>query len=276
MQVALVQLSATSDPDDNRKQVDEVLGRLDGSDRLDLVVLPEASMRDFGDPDDDLAADAETLDGPFVTLLAQHAQRLDATVVAGTFERPTDGTGAAESDRSLPYNTLVALGPDGSLRAAYRKIHLYDSFGYLESERLSAGAVSPVVVDVAGRRVGLMTCYDLRFPEMSRMLVDAGADVLCVPAAWVRGPLKEDHWETLLRARAIENTVDVIAADQCGRYVGRTMAVDPLGVVVASAGEAPGVVRASLTTDRLTLARRTNPSLANRRITSGSTGGAPA
>ncbi|WP_167000938.1 carbon-nitrogen hydrolase family protein [Mumia sp. ZJ430] len=262
MQVALVQLSATTDADTNRALVDDVLGTLGPRDGLDLVVLPEATMRDFGTSDDDLRGAAEPLDGAFAAQLAGHAARLGAHVVAGGFESRHDAAGAAD----LPYNVLLAFAPDGTLVTTYRKIHLYDSFGYAESERLAPGQIAPAVFEVAGRRVGLMTCYDLRFPEMARMLVDAGADVLCVPAAWVRGPLKEDHWSTLLRARAIENTVDVVAADQCGKYVGHSMVVDPLGVVVASAGEEPAIVRATLSAERLERARTTNPSLANRRI----------
>lgn len=258
MHVALVQLSATTDSAHNRASVDAVLTGLDAAEQLDLVVLPEASMHDFGSADHDLAAAAEDLDGPFVQLLRGHAVRLGATIVAGMFERAED---------SLPYNALAVLGPDGALSATYRKVHLYDSFGYAESARLAPGKVAPVVVDVADRRVGLMTCYDLRFPEHARLLVDAGADALCVPAAWVAGPLKEDHWVTLLRARAIENTVDVLGAAQCGHtYVGRSMVVDPLGVVVAAAGEQPQVVRAYVSSERLREARTINPSLANRQI----------
>ena len=112
-------------------------------------------MHDFGPTDHDLAAVAEPLDGPFVGMLAEQSRRLGATVIAGMFERSDD----------LPFNTLVAVAPDGSLAATYRKIHLYDSFGYRESDRLSAGDIEPVVVDVAGVPTGLMTCYDLRFPE---------------------------------------------------------------------------------------------------------------
>ncbi|KAA1424964.1 carbon-nitrogen hydrolase family protein [Mumia zhuanghuii] len=262
MQVALVQLSATTDAATNRTLVDDVLSTLGPHDGLDLVVLPEATMHGFGDPTDDLRDAAEPLDGPFATLIASHAERLGAHVVAGAFEPGADAAG----EPGLPYNVLLAFAPDGTLTATYRKIHLYDSFGYAESERLAAGDIAPVVIDVAGRRVGLMTCYDLRFPELARMLVDAGADVLCVPAAWMRGPLKEDHWTTLLRARAIENTVHVVAAGQGSPYVGHSMAIDPLGVVVAAAGEEPAVVRATLSAERLARARSTNPSLANRRI----------
>lgn len=257
MRVAVVQLASSIDSDANRRLVDDRLSAI-GSD-VDLVVLPEATMHDFGSADHDLAAVAEPLDGPFVQLLARHAQRLGATVVAGMFE---------ERDGALPFNTLVALGPQGTLVGTYRKIHLYDSFGYKESERLAAGDPASLVLDVAGTAVGLMTCYDLRFPEMARLLVDDGAEVVVVPAAWVAGDLKLHHWRTLLAARAIEDLVHVVAAAQGGdRYTGHSLVLDPQGQVLAEAG--PGE------TDDLTVvldpadveaARRTNPSLANRRL----------
>lgn len=258
MRTALHQMSATTDSAENRATIDAALEAVSGP--VDLVVLPEAVMHDFGAPDHDLAAVAETLDGPFCELIGRHAARLQTTIVAGMFE-------AAETAGALPYNTLVAFGPDGALLTSYRKIHLYDSFGYRESERLTAGEITTVTLPVAGRTVALMTCYDLRFPEYARMLVDAGADTLVVPAAWVSGPLKEDHWITLLRARAIENTVDVLGVGQCSRrYSAGTSAVDALGVVMVSAGEREQTVYAHLDSARLAEARSTNPSLANRRI----------
>lgn len=214
-------------------------------------------MHDFGSADHDLAAVAEPLDGPFVQLLGEEARRIGATVVAGMFERTDD----------LPFNTLVVVDPDGTLRQTYRKIHLYDSFGYKESDRLRAGDISPVVLDVAGTPVGLMTCYDLRFPEHARALVDAGAETIVIPAAWVAGDLKLDHWRTLLAARAIENTVHVIAAAQGGdRYTGHSLVVDPWGSIVAEAGSTPEIIRATLEPELVARAREINPSLANRRI----------
>jgi deaminated glutathione amidase len=223
----------------------------------DLVILPEAFMHDFGAPETDLAAVAEPLDGSFVGTLAEHARTHQTVVVAGMFE-----TGP---DRAHAYNTVVVVGADGALVTSYRKAHLYDSFGYRESDRLTAGDSGPVTFDIAGLVCGLMTCYDLRFPEFARKLVDADAQVLLVPAAWVRGPLKEDHWATLLRARAIENTCYVLAAGQCGRrYIGCSMAIDPMGVVVAALGEESGLVVAEVDAGRVARVRRTNPSLLNR------------
>lgn len=256
MRVALVQRASAVDAAANRESIPEQLAALaPGS--VDLVVLPEASMVDFGSPDLDLAPLAEPLDGPFVQMIGVEARRLGATVVAGMFEQ-TDG---------LPFNTLVVVGADGELRQTYRKIHLYDSFGYRESERLLPGDVTPVVVEIGGRPVGLMTCYDLRFPELARALVDAGAELLLVPAAWVAGERKLDHWRTLLAARAIENTVHVAAAAQGGdRYTGHSLVADPWGSIVVEAGSGPEIVQALVEADVVARARDENPSLANRRL----------
>lgn len=260
MRVAVVQFASTSDPDSNLEQIEMLVGRATGH-GVDLVVLPEAAMHDFGSVDLPLGPAAQPLDGPFVTTLARIAAGAGITVVAGMFE--------VSDDPVRPYNTVVAVGPDGAVRAAYRKAHLYDSFGYRESDRLLAGDPEPVTVEVADHRVGLVTCYDLRFPEFSRLHVDAGADVLVVPAAWMAGPLKEDHWATLLRARAIENTAFVIGAGQNGRsYSGSSMVVDPMGVVIARMGDETGVIVADITTDRLRDVRERNPSLVNRRLKS--------
>ncbi len=252
MRVALVQRAASLDPAQNRRALDELVPLVPD---VDLVVLPEASARDFGEPGADLAPYAEGRDGPFASRLAEVAG--PAVMVAGMFETAPDD--------ARPFNTLVATG--GGVEASYRKIHLYDSFGIRESDQLSAGPVRPVLVEVAGFSVGLMTCYDLRFPELARGLVDAGAEVLLVPAAWVAGERKVEHWRTLLRARAIENTAWVVGVGQPGpRYTGHSMVVAPDGDVLVEAGEGPEVLRAELGRERLDAVRRMNPSLANRRL----------
>ncbi|MDN4161301.1 carbon-nitrogen hydrolase family protein [Nocardioides abyssi] len=251
LRVALVQEASGLDPETNRARL---AGLVPGD--TDLVVLPEAFARDFGEAGSDVSAYAERVDGPFATEVARVAAERGTTVVAGMFEV------GPEAER--PYNTLVVRGGD---EAAYRKVHLYDSFGYRESDRLTAGDPAPVVVEVAGTRVGLMTCYDLRFPELARLLVDQGAEVLVVPAAWVAGERKVDHWRTLVRARAIENTTYVVACGQPGpRYSGHSLVVDPLGDVLAEAGDDAALLTAELHPEVLDRARRTNPSLANRRL----------
>jgi predicted amidohydrolase len=251
LSVTVVQEASTLDPVANRARLHELVP----SDS-DLVVLPEAFARDFGEAGSDVSPFAEPVDGAFATELAAVAAERNTTVVAGMFE--------TSDDPARPYNTLLVRG---AADASYRKIHLYDSFGYKESDSLHAGPLAPVVLDVSGFRVGLMTCYDLRFPELGRLLVDHGAEVLVVPAAWVAGRRKVEHWVTLARARAIENTVFVVAAGQPGpRYTGHSLVVDPLGDILAEAGEGSEVLRATLDRNVLEEARGTNPSLANRRI----------
>ncbi|HET7385529.1 MAG TPA: carbon-nitrogen hydrolase family protein [Nocardioidaceae bacterium] len=254
LQIALHQTASGLDPADNLAALDASRDAEPGS----LVVFPEVFMRDFGKAGSDISQFAEPLDGPFVSRLAEVAAATGATLVAGMFE--------ISGDPRRPYNTLVAVDRDG-LRASYRKIHLYDSFGYRESDALSAGDVAPVVVEVGGWQVGLMTCYDLRFPELSRALVDRGAQLVVIPAAWVAGPGKVDHWRTLAKARAIENTVYVAAAGQPGpRYTGHSLVVSPTGEVVADVADGEQVLHASVSTQTLDAARAENPSLANRRM----------
>lgn len=251
LRIALVQEASGLDPAANRERLAALT-----PDGADLVVFPEAFARDFGEAGSDVSGYAETLDGPFVQQVGSVAAQHRTTIVAGLFE--------TSADAARPHNTLVVRGAG---EAAYRKVHLYDSFGYRESDRLLAGPLEPTLVEIGGWRVGLMTCYDLRFPELARLLVDRGAELLVVPAAWVAGPRKIDHWTTLARARAIENTVYVAAAGQPGpRYTGHSLVVDPLGDVLAEAGDGPAVVRATLDHGALATARATNPSLANRRL----------
>jgi predicted amidohydrolase len=256
LRLALAQRASTLDAAENRAAVKAVGASLEPG--TGLVVLPEVFMRDFGKPGSDLSEFAEALDGPFVQCLTELAAAQDTTVVAGMFE--------VSDDPTRPYNTLAVVDRDG-LRASYRKIHLYDSFGYKESDSLLAGAVEPVLVEVGGLSVGLMTCYDLRFPELARELVARGAELLVVPAAWVAGPGKVEHWRTLALARAIENTAYVAAAGQPGpRYTGHSLVAGPSGEVLAEVGDGERLLTASVSRERLEEARRTNPSLANRRF----------
>jgi predicted amidohydrolase len=255
MRIALLQFAAGLDVDENLATIT----RLARDARADVIVAPEAAMHDFGEPAVSLAPIAQPLDGPFVGALQALARSLGSVIIAGIFEQ--------SDDDPRPFNTVVTIDPDGSLRGTYRKVHLYDSFGYRESDKVKPGPVEPTTVDLSGVRAGLLTCYDLRFPEHTRALVDAGADVVIAPSAWVRGPLKEDHWQTLIRARAIENTIYVAAAAQCGAtYCGRSIVVDPLGVVTAALGEQEGSVVADVDPERIAVARDRNPALGHRRF----------
>ncbi len=256
LRCALLQQTSSLDPAENRDALGPLGERLEPE--TGLVLLPEAFMRDFGKPSSDISAFAEPLDGPFVARLTEFAAAHDTTVVAGMFE--------VSDDPGRPYNTLAVVDRDG-LRASYRKIHLYDSFGYKESERLSAGEIEPVLVDIGGLSVGLMTCYDLRFPELARELVRRGAQLLVAPSAWVAGPGKVEHWRTLVAARAIENTVFLAAVGQPGpRYTGHSLVVGPAGDLLGELGDGDHVLTVSVSTEDLERARADNPSLLNRRF----------
>lgn len=265
---SVVQLRTGLDTGANREAAAGAV-RAAASAGAQLVVLPEATMCGFGDPGTDLAAHAEPLDGPFTAALADAAASTGATVVAGTFE--------AVPGEGRVFNTLVLVGPDG-LIGAYRKVHLYDALGWCESDRVRAGepgAANTPVAAVGDLRVGVLTCYDLRFPESARAAVDAGADVLAVPAAWVTGEHKLGHWRTLVAARAIENTAYVVAAAQPGpAYTGHSMAIDPLGVVLGELGDAdgddgPALLTVELLACRVEEVRAALPVLVHRRFASG-------
>lgn len=225
-----------------------------------LVVAPEYSAAFEPELGEWMQRVAEPIDGPFVDGLREIAGGAGATLIAGFLER-VEG-------EPRPYNTLVAIAPDGRLLARSRKLHLYDAFGAGESRWLAAGDAdeAPTVFELDGLRIGMQTCYDVRFPEVSRRLVDAGATVLVVPAEWVRGPLKEHHWETLLRARAIENCAYVVAADQSPPIaVGRSAIVGPRGVDLAAVGAREGIAVAWLEAAEVERVRTENPAVSLRR-----------
>ncbi len=252
LRVALVQTASSRVPEENLRLLQGL-----AVPPADLVVLPEVFQRDFGRPGEPLGPDAEPLDGPFVAALTARAAAHGGTWVAGMVER--------SGDPDRPFNTLVVVDADG-LRATYRKIHLYDSFGFQESDRLLAGERTPVLFEAGGLGVGLMTCYDLRFPELARELSRAGAELLLVPSAWVAGPRKLRHWQTLVAARAVENVAYVAAVGQSGpRYTGHSVLVDPRGDVVVEAGTDDEVLVGPVDPELVAVARRENPSLANRR-----------
>jgi predicted amidohydrolase len=255
--LAVAQFAPTADRAQNLETIEALTVQAVGRGAR-AIVFPEYSSY-FTDPfDDDLRAHAEPMDGPFTQRLTALAAREDITLVAGLVEMADDG--------HRVHNTVVAVDHSG-IRAHYRKQHLYDAFGQRESEWVAPGALdAPEVFEVDGIVCGIMTCYDLRFPEAARRLVDAGAQAFLVPAEWVRGPLKEAQWTTLLHARAIENTAYVAAADHPPPLgVGGSSIIDPQGVALATIGTATGIAVAVLDPAELDRIRRLNPALALRR-----------
>ncbi len=264
MKAAAVQLNSQGDAKANRATAERLVCGAAAA-GAELVVLPEKwpCMGSVAV----LRASAEPLDGPTVGWACALARELGIDLVAGSLlER------AAEGDRL--FNTSVHAGPGGEVAAVYRKVHMFDvevdGQAYRESDLESPGDEIVTSTTAAGVELGLSICYDLRFPELYRILAVRGALVMVVPAAFTLATTRE-HWATLLRARAIENQAFVVAANQIGEHPpkmrsgGRSMIVDPWGVVLAQAPDSEGWILADLDLERQQQIRRSLPALSNRR-----------
>jgi predicted amidohydrolase len=264
MRAAAVQLQSTPDRERNLEAADR-LTRAAARAGADLVVLPE-KWPVLGTPEQ-TAAGAEPLDGPALAWARATARELGIDLVAGSIAERVEG-------RERGSNTSVHIGPDGEAHAVYRKIHMFDvEVGgqvYRESAHEAPGEEVVVSETAGGVELGLTVCYDLRFPELYRILAVRGARIVTVAAAFTLTTTRE-HWEVLLRARAIEDQAFVVAANQVGEHApgyrsgGRSMIVDPWGVVLAQAPDSETFIVAELDLERQADIRRTLPSLANRR-----------
>lgn len=268
MWVAAVQMQSTEDLQHNRTRARQLI-REAADYGARLVALPE-HFAYLGPKEEEYPPTAQPLEGPLLKEFQDLAAQWGIYLVLGSFPEVTT-TGAK------PYNTSVLLGPQGELLARYRKIHLFDitlpgQATYQESRYILPGQ-ELVTVPLAeeGFTVGLAICYDLRFPELFRALIERGAEIIILPSAFTLFTGK-DHWEVLLRARAIENQVYILAPAQMGRHgprrqsYGRSMIVDPWGLVLAQAPDAEGVIYARLDRDRLLQLRAELPCLQHRRI----------
>jgi predicted amidohydrolase len=268
LRVAAVQMNSHDDVAKNLEATSARVGEAAAA-GAKLVVLPE-NFAFMGGTDEQRRDVAEPIegDGPIMTTLRALAKQHRLTLIGGGMPERT-------ADPMRPHNTSVVVGEDGSVLARYRKIHLFDvevgdGQTYAESAAVTPGE-GPVAVDVPPVRVGLSVCYDLRFPELYRRLVDLGATVLTVPAAFTLLTGK-DHWHVLLRARAIESQAYVIAAAQWGKHpkgrqtFGKSLIVDPWGDVIAQASEGEGIVVTEIDPARVERVRASLPSLRHRRL----------
>jgi deaminated glutathione amidase len=266
LSVAALQLNSQADVATNLESCRRLVGRA-ARRGAELVLLPE-NFAYFGPEAGKLRVAESVAGGPIAKALAEMAREFGVCVVGGGFPEQS-------SDPQRPHNTLLVLGADGSQLAVYRKIHLFDvelggGGSYSESSATSAGS-APMVVEVAGFKLGLSICYDLRFPELYRALSEQGAEVLLVPAAFTLHTGK-DHWHVLLRARAIEAQAFVVAAAQHGAHpggrntYGHSLVADPWGTVIAEASDGEGLVSATLERSRLEAVRRSLPSLTHRKL----------
>jgi len=267
MWVAALQLSSTPDIEANLGRTEALMAEA-VSRGARLVALPE-HFACYGSAAETAAA-AQPLEGPLVVHFRELAGKLGVFVLMGSFPERVPG-------KARPYNTSLLLGPRGQILAAYRKIHLFDvdlpgAPGHRESEWTHPGD-EVVTAPLPGLpfTAGLAICYDLRFPELFRAQVKAGANLFLLPAAFT-ATTGRDHWEVLLRARAIENQAYVVAPAQYGQHVpgrrsyGRSLIIDPWGLVLAQAPDGEGVILARLDYDRLQRRRRELPCLRHRRL----------
>lgn len=262
--VAVAQLDAGRARDVARRQAVDAVERA-AETGADLVVLPEYASGWTPDLGPDLVED---LDGPFVTELRRVARSRAVAVVAGVVAPAAAALEELDAD-PRGANLALAVDPGGEVVGTYTKVHLFDAFDTRESEALVPGPpeAPPLVLDAGGLRFGVLTCYDLRFPESARRVVDAGADVLVVIAAWASGPGKVDQLRVLARARALENTSYLVLASQCGAgRTGHSGVVDPWGVPVVEAGASGDqILVADLDEGAVADARRRVPVLRHRR-----------
>ena len=264
MRAGAIQLNATDDTDRNLETADRLV-RYAASLGAELVALPE-KWTVLGTREQ-MEAGAQPLDGPAITWARGIASELGIDLLAGSIFERVPG-------REKGANTSVHVGPDGECKAVYRKVHLFDvevdGARYAESETEQPGDEIVVSQLGGGAKLGLSVCYDLRFPELYRILALRGATVVAVPAAFTLTTTR-DHWETLIRARAIENQCFMVAPNQVGdhpgglRSGGRSLIVDPWGLVLAGAGDYETAIVADLELERVDEVRRRLPSLAHRR-----------
>lgn len=264
--VALVQMKSSENKDENLRLSLNYIKEA-AKKKASLICFPEFQMAFSPNYQSakQLTKLAESVNGGnFVFTLCSAAKRNKINVIATIYERNINNSNAKNNNRV--FDTAVMITNKGIIRSVYRKIHLYDALGFKESVKMMAGNIIEKPIKTAVGNVGLMICYDIRFPEMSRILTVEGANVLAVPSAWVHGIMKEEHWQTMLKARAIENGSYVIAPDQVGNiFSGRSMVVDPFGVTLIDMGNRDGMEVIEIDKSRIQKVRESLPLLNNRR-----------
>lgn len=257
--IALVQFKADVDKYKNLKKITKYV--FDAAKRgAKLCAFPEFMMcyTPSSQSPKDLANLAETITGEFVSTLSKTAKQNSIQVVGTIYEK--------SPMVNRVYDTSFLINENGKVVSKYRKIHLYDALGMKESKKLYAGSHISKPIKTTVGIIGMMICYDLRFPEMARTLTSAGSEFLVVPSAWVKGEMKEEHWVTINRTRAIENGCYVIAPDQVGNiYCGRSLVIDPYGKILLDMKKKEGIGIVDVSRERIKQVREKLPLLKNRR-----------
>jgi predicted amidohydrolase len=259
IRIALAQIASSTDKSANLKLANELLNEAQ-SKGAQLITFPEFLMAfsPGSQTAEELREVAEPIDGPFVTSLRDAAKAAAISILATIYE--TCGV------PNRVYDTAVWIEGAGNIAAVYRKLHLYDAFGFKESDKFAAGDDVAPPVTTENAHFGIMICYDLRFPEMARMLTLLGANILAAPSGWVQGDMKVEHWQTMIKARALENGCYVIAPAQVGNiYIGHSMVVDPFGRTIVDLGEREDIEVIELDLKLVNEVREKLPLLKNRR-----------
>ena len=259
MKAAVVQFKASTNKETNLKKIVSYIEKA-ASKNATLCAFPEFMMfyTNSSQTPKQLATLSETINGNFVNTIAKAAKENRIQVVGSFYEK------SRKKDRV--YDTSFVIDKTGKVISSYRKIHLYDALGFRESDKMASGSKIAKPVKTTIGKVGMMICYDLRFPEMSRSLAAAGSEVLVAPSAWVKGNMKEEHWITINKTRAIENGCYVIAPDQVGNiYCGRSLVVDPYGKVLLDMKKKQGIGYVNIDLKKVKQTRKVLPLLKNRR-----------
>ncbi|HXV50910.1 MAG TPA: carbon-nitrogen hydrolase family protein [Nitrosopumilaceae archaeon] len=257
--IAIVQFKASTNKNQNLTKILTYI-KTAAKKGADLCAFPEFMMfyTNSSQSAATLAKLAETINGEFVTSVASSAKE-NSIFVVGTFYEKS-------KKKNRVYDTAFLVGKSGKILSTYRKIHLYDALGFKESNKLTAGSKITRPAKTSLGKLGMMICYDLRFPEMSRILASSGSEILIAPSAWVKGKMKEEHWLTINKTRAIENGCYVVAPDQVGNiYCGRSIVVDPYGKILLDMKKRQGIGTVNISIDELKRTRKSLPLLQNRR-----------
>lgn len=257
--VAIVQFKASTN---KNKNLETILNYIKKASKqgAKLCAFPEFMMfyTTSSQTPTQLAMLAEKINGPFVTYVAKAAKKNSIQVVGTFYEK--------SNKKNRVYDTSFIVNNSGKIISKYRKIHLYNALGFRESDKMIPGSKIAKPIQTRIGKLGMLICYDLRFPEMSRTLALSGSEVLVVPSAWVKGKMKEEHWITINKTRAIENGCYVIAPDQVGHiYCGRSVVVDPYGKILLDMKKRQGLGIVDISLDKVKEIRKILPLLKNRR-----------
>ena len=258
--VAVIQFKASTDKEKNLKII---LNYIEKASKLgaQLCAFPEFMMfyTTSSQSPSKLASLAETINGNFVKTVSKAAKKYSIQVVGTLY--------ANSKKKNRVYDTSFLVNKSGKIISKYRKIHLYDALGFRESDKMTPGSKIAAPIRTTIGKLGMLICYDLRFPEMSRTLAAAGSEILVAPSAWVKGKSKEEHWITINKTRAIENGCYVVAPDQVGNiYCGRSLVVDPLGKILLDMKKRQGIGIVDISLDKVKQTRKALPLLKNRRV----------